>query len=219
MAFSVVTLQQVRDHLRIPAANTADDDMLTNIFIPAVNDVIRRECGDMVAVEYDEYYDGGDTSIWLRHFPILSVEQVEEGWGFTNYTLNYVQVNTVGDTSLANTSVLFAYSIDLPEEGQITRRYGGNVVAPFVAGEGNIRVTYTAGVDPIPGSVVLVALELINHWYQGAMQRYSGTTNVYDAVAEDYARSGNAPQEMSSFGVPMRIIEPLKANRRTPIIG
>jgi hypothetical protein len=218
VASSIVSLSDVRAHLRIPSGNTDDDDMLTDIFIPAADRVVQRECNEQIATEWDEFYDGGDLSIWLRHIPILSVELVEEGWGWTNYTLNYVQVNDIIQNE-ESIDPIFAYSIDIPEEGCITRRYGGNVPAPFVQGEGNIHVVYTSGVETVPGNVVLAELELIAHWYQGAMQRHSGTANVYDAVAEDYARSGANPQELTSFGVPERIIELLKPDRRTPIIG
>jgi hypothetical protein len=218
MATSIVTLQQVRDHLRISTAYTSDDAMLTDIFIPAADDVIQRECSEMISTMRDEYYDGGDESIWLRHIPIRSVEMVEEGWGFTNYVLAYVQVNSILDNA-EQVNPMFAYSVDDYENGMITRRMGGNVVVPFVPGESNIHVVYTSGVDVVPGAVILAELELINHWYQNAMQRYSGSGNTYDAIAADYARSGADPQEMNSFGVPERIIELLKPNRRTPIIG
>jgi hypothetical protein len=218
MAQNIVTLDDVRAHLRISDAYTQDDAMLSNIFIPAANDVIQRECADILTKQWDEFYSGGDFSIWLRNIPILSVELVQEGWGWTNYDLAYVQVNDIIQNE-ESIDPIFAYSIDNAEEGMITRRYGGNVPAPFVPGENNIHVVYTSGVAVVPGSIVLASLELINHWYQGAMQRHSGVANVYDAVADDYARSGNAPQEMVSFGVPERILELLKPNRRTPIIG
>jgi hypothetical protein len=200
------------------AGYTADDAMLTNIFIPAADKVIQRECSQIVPKEYNEYYDGGDLSIWVRHIPILSVELIEEGWGWTNYDLAYIQVNDI----VANGSVadsIFAYSIDDAEEGCITRRYGGNVPAPFVPGSGNIHIVYSAGTDTTEANIVLAELELIAHWYQNAMQRYSGSADAYDAVAADYARSGANPQEMVSFGVPERILELIKPDRRTPIIG
>lgn len=218
MAQSIVTLDDVRAHLRISDSFTTDDAMLTNIFIPAANDVVQRECADILTTQWSEFYSGGDFSIWLRHIPILSVELVEEGWGWTNYDLAYVQVNDIIQNE-DDIDPIFAYSIDNPEEGMITRRYGGNVPAPFVPGENNVHVVYTSGVEKVPGSIVLATLELIAHWYQGALQRHSGAANVYDAVADDYARSGNSPQEMVSFGVPYRILELLKPNRRTPIIG
>lgn len=214
----IVTLSDVRAHLRMASTYTSDDTMLTNIFIPAADKVIQRECGDLLSDMRDEYYDGGDETIWLRHIPIVSVELVEEGWGFTNYDLAYIQANSITDNA-EQINPMFAYSIDDAGEGLITRRMGGNVVVPFVSGEGNIHVVYTSGVAIVPANIVLAELELINHWYQGAMQRYAGSSSAYDAVAQDYARSGANPQEMISFGVPERILELIKPDRRTPIIG
>lgn len=213
MTTSIVALADVRAHLRFSDAYTQDDDMLTNIFMPAADRVIQRECAEVIPTMRDEYYDGGDFSIWLRNIPVLSVELVEEGWGPVNYDLAQQNVNSVPAPSS------FAYSIDDADEGMITRRSVANAPLPFIPGESNIHVVYTSGRTPIPGNIVLAELELINHWYQNAMQRYSGATSTYDAVAADYARSGDNAQEMVSFGVPERILELLKPDRRTPIIG
>lgn len=213
----VVTLDQVRAHLRMPITYTADDMMLSTVFIKAANDVIKRECGDIIPKQFEEYYDGGDFAIYLRNTPLLSVEFIEEGWGYTNYVLNYVQVNTILPNE-ADIDPIFAYSIDIPGQGKISRRYGGNVPAPFVRGESNIHIVYTAGKEAIPGNVTLASLELIAHWYQGSQQRQVGNfTEGYDATDNDFTRSEGTTG--INAGVPYRILELLKPNRRAPIIG
>src|SRR6202044_3601166 len=105
---SLLALSDVRAHLRMPTAYHSDDDMLLNIFMPAAQDALEAETGYTVPTEFDEYYDGGDFSIWLRHNPIISVERVEEGWGWTNFELNYVQVNSAISI---NGDPIYAYSI------------------------------------------------------------------------------------------------------------
>jgi len=40
MANGIVTLADVRSHLRMPATYTADDNMLQNIFIPAAQEAL-----------------------------------------------------------------------------------------------------------------------------------------------------------------------------------
>lgn len=207
----VVSLAEVRTHLRYPVSNTADDDTIQNIFIPAATDVIRMECGDIVPTIYDETYDGGNFEIWLRHRPVLEINNIEEGWGFTTYTLDYVQVNSLNATSM------FAYSIDDAETGQITRRSAGNVNIRFMHGNQNIRVTYAAGRESVPAAVKLAALELIAHWWQNSQQRGSGQAFAYDNTAEDFTRSTG----ISGYnaGVPYRILELLKPYRRMPFIG
>lgn len=204
----------------MPPAYTADDDMLLNIFLPAADEVVRAECNDVLEQQFHEYYDGGDASIWLRHIPVISVELVREGWGYTDYDLAYVQVNSILD-STAELNPQFCYSIDNAEAGEISRRVGGNVNIPFVPGEGNIEVVYTAGRNPIPGNLVLAELELVAHWYQNAMQRagQQSTGAGYDAVNMDFPHSGADMITTLNQGVPYRILELIKGSRRTPIIG
>ena len=210
----VVSLADAKQHLRIPPANTAEDYGIQG-FIYAADDVIRQECGEIVPAHYDELHDGGGFNIYLRHRPVLSVENVEEGWGWYNYELDYQQVNTVPAASM------WAYSIDAAEVGRISRRSAGNVNIPFVAGTKNIRVQYTAGRNAVPGAIRLAALELIAHWWQASQLRSGGVnagTQAYDAVeGTAYTR---APDVMSvAYGVPYRILELLKPYRRQPIIG
>ncbi len=209
----VVSLQDVKVHLRSPMTNTSDDAALTG-FIWAADDVIVTECGDVVACQYDEFHSGGDVSIWLRNTPIIQVDNVEEGWGWYNWELNYQQVNTVPATNL------FAYSIDGPKVGKITRRSAGNVSIPFMPGLDNIHVIYTAGRVSVPGSIRLAALELIAHWWQSSQLRAqmgSAMNSQYDTTDPDFTRS----QAVTSInlGVPTRILELLKRYRHLPYIG
>lgn len=182
-AYTIVSLQDVLTHLRYPASSTSDDAALMG-FITAATDVIRTECGQVVPTEFDEYYDGGDYAINTRNTPILSVINVEEGWGWTNYELQYIQVNSTEATNM------FAYSIDDLSIGLISRRSGGNVNIPFMAGSANIRVTYIAGRSNVPGALRLAALELIAHWWQGSQQRATQyQSSGYDAIDVDFSRT------------------------------
>lgn len=202
----------------MPPTYTADDNMLQNIFIPAAQEALEFETDYTVPTQFEEYHDGGDFSIWTWHKPILEVALVEEGWGYINFTLNYVQVNTV---NLSNGNPIYAYSIDDPESGEITRRYGASVPAPFMAGEGNIHIVYTAGRKETPAVLYLAAMELISHWYINAMQRSGtgGNAAGYDAVNVDFPHSGADITTTINQGVPYRILEMIKKYRRDPVIG
>lgn len=209
----IVSLADVRAHLRYPAADTVDDVAIQG-FIDAASDVIDFECNIVVPQQFDESYDGGNFLIWTYHVPIISIELVQEGWGWTNYNLAYIEVNS------PTTSNMFAYSIDEPSTGQISRRSGGNVSIPFMRGESNVRINYTAGRTSIPGAIRLAALELIAHWWQNSQQRHgSGAMGEYsyDSTNVDFTRTTG----MSAInqGVPYRILELLKPYRRFPIIG
>lgn len=206
----VCSLAEVRTHLRYPVANTDDDATFQNIYIPAATDVVRQECGQIVPTEFDESYDGGCYELWLRNTPVIEVQLVQEGWGYTNYTLDFVQVNSTNTSS-------FAYSLDDPASGQLTRRSAGNVNIAFVGGSSNIRVVYVAGRQAVPAAVKLAALELIAHWWQNSQQRGTGISTAFDATAEDFTRTQGVAG--INAGVPYRILELLKPYRRMPFMG
>lgn len=210
----LVSLSEMKNYLRYPDPDSeSDDDFLLNEFMASANDVIRRECGDVVQTAYDEWYSGGDCQIILRHIPVYSVTLVEENWGFMNYVLSAQP----GDSLPANTS-LWAYSLDQPHEGVLTRRSVGNVMIPFVwptRGD-NIRVQYIAGRATVPGAIRHAYMDLVAYWWQNAMQRSYGSSggspSGFNAVGQGAATGFNA-------GVPYRILEILRGERRTPIIG
>lgn len=209
----IVTLDQVRAFLKFNDTYTDDDDFISNTLIPAANDIVRRYCGDIIPKTYDEFYDGGDYSIFLRHTPVLSVQLVEEGWGFTDYTLTEVQVNS------ASMPTMFAFSIDMPAGGKISRRSGGNVNIPFIRGVGNVHVIYDTGYADIPQSAVLASLELIQIWYRGFMQDQSAA-DPYAVIEGEYQMErGSGGATLGMFGVPDYIVVMFEANARGPIIG
>lgn len=205
----IATLDEVKAYLRYPADND-DDDALIQMFMASADEVVRRYCGEILTATYDEWYCGGDTVIQLRHFPVASIQSVTEEWGFSDYELT----EQPGDTDPSDTS-LWAYSLDYPLSGQITRRSVGNVVVPFVnpVGGENVRVQYTTGVAEIPGNVTHGWLDLIAHWWQNSMQR-----SVPGSAVAAYDASGNESAPYLA-GVPYRIIEIMTGQKRTPIIG
>ncbi len=208
----IVSLADVRQHLRYPPNDTQDDQVFMNTYIPAATNVITQECDVVVPTEYDEYYDGGEPSIWVWHRPILEVQEVQEGWGYTNYDLDYVEVNSPNATSM------FAYSIDDYGIGQISRRSGGNVNVRFRPGSSNIRIVYVAGREEVPGALKLAALELINHWWQGSQQRAAQyQSSGFDEVNTDFTRSQGVTG--INAGLPVRVLELIKPYRRMPFIG
>ncbi len=209
----LVSLSEMKNYLRYPNPDTASpDDFLIGEFMASAADVIKRECGDVVQKTYDEWYAGGDCQIILRHVPVYSVMQVEENWGFTNYVLS----QQAGDALPQNTS-LWAFSLDQPEQGVITRRSVGNVMIPFVwptRGD-NIRIQYIAGRSTVPSAIRHAYMDLVAYWWQNAMQRsYNGDSSPsgFGAVDQGGTAGFNA-------GVPYRILEILRGERRTPIIG
>jgi hypothetical protein len=216
---NIVTLEQAKTYLQIPNPSSASEwDTVIQWLINAADLVIQYECDDILPTLWDEHYDGGNYSIHLRHRPILSVENVEEGWGWINYELDFAEVN-----SPAPTTSMFAYSIDSHSNAEISRRSAGNVQIPFMVGDNNIHVVYRTGEQEVPGNVFLAELELVSHWFQNSQLRavaLAGANVGYDAVAgQAFTRDTETGVQNVNIGVPYRILEMIKSHRHGPFFA
>lgn len=215
---NIVTLQQVKTYLRYPAGEISGpsaDDTALQWFIEAADQVIQAECDAILPKLYDEMYDGGEVMVFLRHYPVLSVENVEEGWGYLNYELDYVEVN-----SPSPTFSMFAYSIDSYEHGEISRRTAGNVTIPFRPGDKNIHVVYRVGLEDVPGNIILAELELIRYWWSNSQYRavaLAGANVQYDqALGGSYTRDTATGLENAFLGIPVGMLEMIKGVHHRP---
>ena len=218
-ALPVVSLTDVKTHLRYsnPTQPSADDSSLQR-FIDAANEVLEYECEATIPREYTESFDGGDYKVYLYHRPVIEIQNVEEGWGYLNFELDYQDANSdPGNTTQ------FGYSVDSYANGEISRRSVASVQIPFMPGTKNIRVQYVAGYSPVPATIVLAVLELIAHWWQNSQLRSAvqGGANVsYDAtMGQNYTRDTESGIQNINVGVPGRILEMLKAKRHMPFIA
>lgn len=216
---NIVNLMQVKTWLRYPNPTTASpDDMALQWVINAADTVIEYECDDILPKLISERHSGGGLYLYTKRVPVLSVENIEEGWGYVNYELDFVPVN-----SPAPVTSMFAYSLDNQENGKISRRSAGNVQIPFHPGEDNIFIQYRVGEETIPGNVFLAELELIAHWWQNSQLRgvaMAGTNISYDAVqGQVYTRDTESGEQNMNIGVPYRILEMIKSHRHRPIIA
>lgn len=216
---NIVTLAQVKQYLRFSTPTApSNEDQTIQWFISAADQVVQFECGDILPHSYSEHYDGGDYEIHLRNVPLLTVENVEEGWGWINYELDYQEVN-----SPASVFKLFAYSIDSHENAVISRRSSGNVTIPFRPGNSNIFVQYTTGEQSVPANIFLAELELVAHWWRNSQLRaaaMAGANVAYDAVAgQVYTRDTESGSQNLNIGVPYAILEELKSHRHRPFIA
>ena len=211
----IVTLTEAKTHLRFPNPTQPNtDDQNIEGFILAATEVIEGEVGKCVQRQVIEYHDGGQIAIYLRQRPVLQVVEIIENWGYFNWDLAAQPSTTIPATNL------FAYSLDNPVEGRVTRRSVGNIAVPFMAMgsqfPANLKVTYIAGRNQVPYAVRLATLELVAHWWQHSQQRSFGggspNGNFDDDIPDGGATEFNA-------GVPYRVLELLTWHRRAPIIG
>jgi hypothetical protein len=213
----IADLPTVRNYLRISnPMQAAVDDAVLQVFMASATEVVERELGHIVAKNVTaERHDGGGCAIWLRELPVLYVTNVEEGWGYFNQELDDQLVNQQPALSI------WAYSLDQASEGLITRRAAGNVMYPFVRGRNNIRVDYTVGRLTLPANAQLAFLELVGHWYRTSQLRTgnqaSAAYSPNQVISQDFTRTTGLTS--INMGVPLEVLELLKADRRRPIIS
>lgn len=157
----LVTLEDVKLQLGIPAASTGQDVEL-QINIDAATDVIERIKGPIVPRVYTaEQHDGRGPYVSLDRRPVMTVSSVKEYVGTTVYDLAIV----------TNPAAATAYSCQVDyDSGVLTRYTIGGALYGFAEGAGNIQVTYTAGRAQVPPSVRLAAMRLIQWWWQSTQQ-------------------------------------------------
>jgi hypothetical protein len=208
----IASLATVKQFMRIPNTN---DDATIQILMNAAQAAIEREVGHIVSKPVMDRYDGGSPEIWLREKPVLFVSNVEEGWGYYDWELDDQEVNSIPALSI------WAYSLDNPEEGLLTRRAAGNVLFPFVSGRNNIRVDYTVGRQVMPPNAVLAFCTLVSIWYRETQLRMTqngaGSAIVFNAQNADFTRTTG--ESSINLGVPVTIIEMLNPDRRRPVFG
>lgn len=215
----IATMAVVKQYLRIPSPSSPNgDDPVIQILMNAATRAIEREVGHIVPAEVTlERHDGGRPQIDLRELPVLYVRRVVEGWGYYDQDLDQQTVNAQPALSI------WAYSLDIPEEGVLTRRGPGNVLYPFVHGRNNISVDYVAGCQAVPPGAEEAFLELVSIWYRQSQMKYDagaggGSSAVFNAVDTNSFTRTTAVTSVN-FGVPDAILEMLKDGRRRPIIA
>lgn len=210
----IASLASVKQFLRIPNPDQANaDDATIQMLMDAATAAIEREVGHVVRKNITaERHSGGTAEIFLREVPVLQVRNVEEGWGYYNWELDDQEVNSQVALSI------WAYSLDDPVSGWLTRRAAGNVLTPFVRGRNNIRVDYVVGREVLPVNAELAFCTLVSMWYRNTQLRTNnGGSAVFNAVDQDFDRRDGT--EGANYGVPTFIIEMLKNDRRDPIFA
>lgn len=206
-AVEAVSLEEVADYLNLPALPEKPTKLQQVVL--GCTSRLSQEAGILLAQDYTETYDGGDVSIWLRHTPVLSIASVVEVIGLMRYDLTEQPVGQPVDN--------FGFSLDEPLYGRITRRSAGSQVFPFYANTGNVTVTYTAGVSPVPYNVKLALLEFVAHiWQIGQEGEHFSTGSGAAFGVDDRSAFTSNP---AAYAVPNRVLEMLGTDRRLPTIA
>lgn len=191
----VVSLAEIKDHLRMPDTDRTRDARLVRL-LDAATIAIESITGPVLVKKYDEWYDGGTIALQLRHQPVFTLMAVSEYRGPVEFNLALV-----GDP--AHGSV---YSAMLDPEGRLVRRAPGGAVVNFLNGLDVVHVIYTAGLTPVPANIREAALELIRIRYDDEEQPGPGSDEI---------RSGTP----LGFFVPNAVREMLVPSRRHPSVA
>lgn len=212
---SIITLQQAKEWLRYPnpSAASSDDSAIQSV-IDAAQQILESKVGVTVPALFDELYTPSGSKLWLRNTPVLEIVEVFESWQIVNFELD-LQASTTGPT-IANgvsdgataASKMWAYSLDEPVTGEVTRRGPANIPLPFYPSDRGIRVVYRAGRNPITPAIILAAKELVAHIWQNAELRAVATTAGFLQYDATEAITRDVPGGAQAFwvGVPQRII-------------
>ena len=179
---SIVSLDEVKAHLNIPATNTDIDEELRR-FVDAATDLAENYVGCVIGrqVFTNELYDGNTDIIRLRNPRAMSITSVYE----SNQLLT-------SDN----------YSLD-PTGQRLFRITTGSIAGPnyfgiWAPGANNIKISYVSGFVNPPAAAKQGVLEIIRHLWQ--TQR--GPTAV---VGRN--QSGDDFYSTSTYSLPRRCME------------
>ncbi len=205
----LVTLTELKEYLNIPTTDTKNDAKLKRQ-IKGVKAVIENIVGPITLAVHDEWYEGGHTTIALRHAPaygygatpVLTIMAVSEYRGPIEYPLVAAPTPTQGTV----------YSEMVHAElGMIVRRAAGGATYEFWRDpkhpQQSIHVVYASGQETVPEAVALAALETIRVAYENTIMVGRGFQTVSDQ---------QEPSMPLGFAIPRHAMEYLEPLRRPP---
>lgn len=164
-ATDVITLDEAKAQLNIPADNTASDAELAG-FVAAASRVVERYVGAVVHRTVTEVFDGGRAQLLLTTLPVVEATEVID----TGATIE------PGGYTVSRAGVL--------------SRVAGPSPMPFLPGVQTVQVTYTAGqvatlaevAEALP-DVRLAALIICQHMWETQRPAARGP---FDQQSDDF---------------------------------
>jgi hypothetical protein len=145
-----ITVEQVKVHMD---KTTSDDDAELEGFVSAACEAIRERIGEVSAVTavVEPYSRSG--TIVLEHRPVISITTVQ--------ILPGLDEVPEGDRGTGT-------------DGWLMQEPGAGILTHTSRFPGEVRVTYQAGRDPVPGNIHLAALELAAHLWRSSQLNSGG---------------------------------------------
>lgn len=204
-ALQLVSVAEVKSRLYANPADRTHDDMLAED-IEAVAPLIENLTGPILPRVYDEWHEGGHSTLSVRHrpsygygtTPIFQLMAVSEYRGPIEYNLSLVPTPTAGTV----------YSVMGNEElGTIVRRTSGGGTVPFWADPSHpsqsIHVVYYAGQQGIPPLAKRAATETLRWWHETTQMVGKGAFAPADDEVPERPRTA-LPYHVEAMLAPMR---------------
>lgn len=183
----VLTLAKAKSQLKIPVANTAHDDELTE-YVDGVNEVVEYYIGPVDNREVVERWSGWLETIAVRHTPVVEVVEVVYLDDTLAVDVDDIDVDTV--------------------TGELRR------ISACRWPTGMLKVTYTTGRGGVaPHSAVVAGLMIIQHLWEvrrGADARRPNFSPVENNTVQVSTSGG------FTFSVPRRAVQLLEAHMTGP---
>ena len=171
---SPFTLEEIKNHLRIPVGETGDDELLKGLRSASVetakNITGRKLMGEKWKVYFDNWSTGN--SIDLPYSPLISVAAT--GITYTDSTSN---TTTLGSTAWASDTV--------SEPGRVVLENDEYWPTETLHRNNPIEIEFTCGYSAssdIPQSIKHACLLMIGHWYENREDVISGPGMVISEI-------------------------------------
>jgi hypothetical protein len=169
---AILTLEEAKTILGV---TNGDEDDALDLLVAGACAAVEKFVGRKIErAAYTEYLDGqGYPDLVLRQRPVASVEGVRLDWAgyygagpgaFPAETalvegVDFVLVRDDGGESISGLLRKIG-----PRSGRSGTVTPARARPAWPEGQGNVRVAYTAGYDPVPDDVKVVAAGLVGYW-------------------------------------------------------
>jgi hypothetical protein len=178
----LVSLPEVKQHMYVGSVARTEDDVLVRM-IEACRPLIEERTGPIIPTTYDEWYEGGTSSISLRHkpsygygtSPIFRILAVSEYRGPIEYNIAAVGTPTQGSV----------YSeMAHGELGTIVRRTSGGGTYEWWSDPSHpaqsVHVLYEVGQEQVPPNVRFAVCETVRWWVETTQPTGKGSQVMAD---------------------------------------
>ena len=179
MGASLITLAEVKNYVGITSPN---QDVIINQLIPQISEYTKTYCKrtfvDYINDTKTDVFSGGDTYIYLKENPLLSITCFE-------YTTDYGVTYT---TLVEGTDYIW----DL--ENNRLQILGQSVFPKIINA---YKITYNAGYETLPLDLKLAILDLIVYYMKADMAVKSSASPGKNTVAVEYITTARLPAHIA----------------------